>query len=69
MKRIRHALGYIDEVIWLAIWLVGLACVVVAVIGGASVVEVGLLVLVTIAIAFRWATRSNVWDWLHRREP
>ena len=66
MQRIKEALNYIDEGVWLVIWLIGLAFVVIAVVGGASVVEVGLLLVLTIFVALRWATGSNVWDWLHQ---
>lgn len=69
MKRIATALGYIDELIWLLVWLVGLAFAVIAATGGASAVEVGLILAVTIAAAIQWALTSNVWDWLRGREP
>lgn len=69
MRRIAKALGYIDEFVWLLIWLVGLAFVAIAVAGGSSAVEVGLLVVLTISAASRWAVSSNVWDWLRGREP
>lgn len=70
MKQIAKALDYIDEFIWLAIWLVGLVFVIWAIAGGSSVVEVGLLVVVTAYAALRWTMDSpNVRAWLRGRDP
>ena len=69
MRWVKAALNYIDEWVWLVIWLTGSAFVVIAVAGGASLVEIGLLVVLTVYAAMRWAVTSNVWDWLHGREP
>ena len=69
MRWIKKVLNYIDEGVWLVLWLIGLAFVVIALVGGANAVEVGLLVVLTVSVALRWAIGSNVWDWLQGREP
>jgi hypothetical protein len=67
VRKLGKALGYIDEFVFLLIGLAGLALTVVVAVGGATAVQVGLVLVMTLAFLAYWAWTSNVWDWVRRR--
>jgi hypothetical protein len=64
MRRVGKALGFVDEFVFVAIVLAGAALMKVVAAGGASLVQVGLVLVLTIWVAGWWAFTSNAGETL-----
>jgi hypothetical protein len=64
LRRLGKALGFVDEFVFVAIVLAGAALMKVVAAGGASSVQVGLVLLLTVWVAGWWAFTSNAGETL-----
>lgn len=65
-RSIAQIFGLIDEFVTLLVLVAGFAFAVVVAIGGASLVQVGMVLFLTAIAVGWWTWTSNVRDWLRR---
>jgi hypothetical protein len=67
-RAIAKVLGLIDEIVTLLLLAAGIALTVVLALDGASIVQVGLVLILSAVVAGVWAYTSNAWEWFQRSE-
>ncbi len=60
-------LGLIDEFVAVVVLGAGITFAVMLALGGASAIQVGLVLFLAVVVVGWWSFTSNVWYWLRRR--